>query len=114
MIGDHHHLVGMLGVGHRIAERSAGRRPEDAVAVAPLIGCRRRDKGDIDVGRAVVDIARPSAMRTETHRFLQMSLADDPSDHRPDEIGFDAGDRAILDVPAEWAVPILDLSLIHI
>ena len=73
-------MVGILGIRHRIAERTAGRRSHRAAHIAVTVAGRGGDKGDIDMGLPGLDRSGAPAMGPHDHRVgqhaLRQSLAD--------------------------------------
>ena len=98
MVGDSHHVVGVFGVRHGIAERATGRFSLHAADVAVSIRRRRRNERDIDVRLRRLDRPSPPAMRPEDDRLGQNPLGHGFADRAGNIIGVKSGNHATADM----------------
>ena len=97
-VGHHDDVIGVLGVGHGIAQGTAVALAADAAAVAHAVAGGSGHHGDIDVHLAGLDGAGTAAVAADDGRGLQFAGGDDLADLAADTAGLNADHLAVLNV----------------
>ena len=91
-------MVGILGVGHGVAQAAAVGLAADAPAIAHTVGGGGGHEGDVDVNFAGFNGTGASAVAADDGGGLQLAGGDHFAHPAPDARGLDAHDLALLDV----------------
>ena len=108
VIGDDHHLVGILGVGKGVAHGTEGGGAVHAVHVALAVRRGGGNEGDVDVGLAGGQRVGTVAVGAEDSRLFQIAVRDGLPHALVDEVGVDAGDDFLPDHVGQTPVGAVD------
>ena len=100
-VGNDHHMVGILGVGHGIAHGAAVALAADAPAVAHAVRGGSSHKGDVDVNLTGLDGTGTAAVGTDDGGGLQLSGGNDLAHPAADAGGLDADDLALFNIVSD-------------
>ena len=118
VVGQNHHLVGILGIGLGIAERATDRL---GVLRARITGCVTRrvarrcaEESHVDVQVAVADGRATTAVRTEHNGFLHQTVRNLVGEFAAQSAGRNFRHHAVFDVLDERFVNVLQARSGHV
>lgn len=97
-VGNDHHMVGILGVGHGIAHGAAVGLAADTPAVAHAVRGGSSDESDVDVDLSCLDGTGTAAMGTDNGRSLQLTGGNHLAHPATDAGGLNADDLALFNI----------------
>ena len=96
--GEQHDFVGVLRVGHGVAERAADALSVLAVGVAEGVADRHAEEGDVDFQLAAFDEVDAAAVRVDLHGFFEDARRDGIGEFAAQAGGVEFADHAVFDV----------------
>ena len=103
-VGDHHHMVGVLGVGHGVAQGAAVALAAHAPAVAYAVAGGGGHESDVDVDLSGLNGPGASAVAADDGGGLELARGHHLAHSAPDARGLDADHLALLDVVGDGVV----------